>query len=234
MTGPARGLTHHSGPPADAGELAGFPDRTVEGVWFRSHVDRAASPDHGCWWFSSVGAGDPNGYGRFDLPKPDGTCYLGSTEEVAARERIGPYLSSVAGRELVSAAVLSTPDGPVVITQVPLEPTRAANFPVKRAMRWVNRSLAVGTGIYATTQAWAAKLREAGRDGIVYEPRFTGGHFARSLALFGPSGAPEPRPPVGDSRWLGDVLDDIGVEVLPWKPPTASGVLAVGTPPPAL
>jgi hypothetical protein len=232
--GPLRGAAEHPGPPDDPAELASFPGRTVQGRWFRSHVDRPAEPDHGCWWFASLGHGDPNGFGRFDLAAPEGTCYLGSSAEVAARERVGPFLSNVAGREYVSAAVLATADGPVAVTEVSVAPVEAANLPVKAATRWVNRSLSVGTGIYGVSQAWAARLRAASFDAITYEPRYTGGRRARALALFGPAGTPDPRPRTGVTRRLGEVLLDIGVDVVAPRPPTAAHLLAPEAPPPVL
>lgn len=231
MTPAPRGQSLHPLPPADPGELARFPQRTVEGVWFRAHVDRGGR-DHGCWWFASVGD-EPAAGGRFDLPEPHGTCYLASTEEAAARERVGTQLRRVSGRESVTAAALATPRGPVTVTATEVPVTRAANLPVKAAQRWVNRSLAVGTGIYAVTQAWAAAFRTAGFGGLVHEPRFTGGGRVRSLALFGPAGRPRPVPPVSRTRALREVLQTHGVRVVD-PPSSAPAVLAPDAAPPSL
>lgn len=54
---------------------------------FREHAHRAEAADGGCWWFSSTGEG------RFDLQPPQGTCYLGESEGVAARERCGRLMA---------------------------------------------------------------------------------------------------------------------------------------------
>ena len=231
MTPTPRGLSLHPLPPEDPSELDPFPHRTVHGTWFRAHVDRGG-PDHGCWWFSSVGA-DPDASGRFDLPAPDGTCYLASTEEAAARERVGTQLRRTGGRESVTAAALFTSDGPVTVTATEVSVVRAANLPVKPAQRWVNRSLSVGTGIYAVAQAWAAAFRAAGFDGIVHEPRFTGGTRVRSLAVFGRAGRPGRAPTVVGHRPLREVLEAYDVRVVQ-PPSSAPDVLGPDTPPPPL
>lgn len=233
MTSPPRGRSLHPLPPEDPTTLARFPRRTVDGAWFRAHVDLGGR-DHGCWWFSSVEAGhDPDTHGRFDLPAPEGTCYLASTEEAAARERVGTQLRSVAGRESVLTSVLTTPQGPVTVTETEVPALDAANLPVKAAQRWINRSLSVGTGIYAVTQAWAQTFRAAGLTGIVHAPRFTGGTRVRSLAVFGRAGRPRPVPSVVATRALGDVLAAHDVRLV-GPPATAPPLLAVDAAPPPL
>lgn len=233
MTSPPRGQSLHPLPPADPAELARFPQRTVDGHWFRAHVDRGG-PDRGCWWFSSVDPGDdPDACGRFDLPAPEGTCYFASTEEAAARERVGTQLRGASGHESVLASALTTPQGPVTVTEAEMSPTQVANPSVKPAQRWVNRSLTVGTGIYAVTQAWAAAFRSAGFGGIVHEPRFTGGTRVRSLAVFGRAGRPHPIPTVVRTRALRDVLESHAVRVV--DPPSSTpAVLFPGATPPPL
>jgi hypothetical protein len=225
----ARGLTHHPAAPSDPDDVAGFPSRDAAGTWFRAHVDRVG-PDRGCWWFSSVG-GDPDRSGRFDLPAPGGTCYFASTDEAAARERVGTQLRRTAGRQSVLASVLATTTGPVVVTEVTLGAVDAANLPVRKADRWVNRSLWVGTGIYAISQGWAALWRAAGFEALLYEPRFTGGARVRALALFGPAGRPKPVPPVEDSQPLEDILTAHGVRVV-WPPGSATTLPSTAAPPP--
>jgi hypothetical protein len=192
-------------------------------------VDRGG-PDRGCWWFSSVGE-DPDKSGRFDLPAPEGTCYFASTDEAAARERVGTQLRKTAGGESVLASVLATADGPVVVTEVTLDTVKAANLPVRKADRWVNRSLWVGTGIYGISQGWAALWRAAGSEGVLYEPRFTGGARMRALALFGAAEQPKPVPPVEDSKPLEEVLTAHGVRVV-WPPESAPALSSTAAPPP--
>ena len=224
---PLRGQSLHPLPPEDPAELSHFPQRDVDGTWFRAHVDRGGR-DHGCWWFSSVDVGDdPDGRGRFDLPTPEGTCYLASTEEAAARERVGTQLRTVAGHESVLASVLVTPEGPVTVTATEVTLVRVANLAVKPAQRWVNRSLAVGTGIYSVTQAWAAAFRAAGSSGIVHQPRFTGGARVRSLAAFGRAGRPRPIPAVQRTRTLRAVLETHDVRVV--EPPSSAPAVLLPT-----
>ena len=205
----------------------------MDGRWFRSHVDRGGR-DRGCWWFSSVSPGDdPDAHGRFDLPAPHGTCYFASTEEAAARERVGTQLRSVAGSESVLASVLTTRTGPVTVTETEVPTFDAANLAVKPAQRWINRSLSVGTGIYAVTQAWAEAFRVAGFEGLVHAPRFTGGTRVRTLAVFGRAGRPRPVPTVVGTHALRDVLAAHGVRVVD-PPRSAPTVLATDAAPPLL
>lgn len=238
-TSPDRGNTHHPPPPADHGELASFPTRDVNGVWFRSHVDygtdraTGGGVDRGCWWFSSV-TGEPAKSGRFDLPPTRGTCYLGVTEEIAARERVGTQLKKRAGQESVSSTALVDDDGnKVLVTQAPVDVSGLANMPVKAAQRWVNRSLWTGTGIYDISQQWAAAFDAAGFPGLIYEPRFTGGATARALALFGEEMRPVPAMETGTSRNLDEVLKDAGVRIVS-PPESATAILPAGELPPAL
>ncbi|WP_183407751.1 RES domain-containing protein [Nocardioides marmoriginsengisoli] len=226
-----RGDTHHE-QPLDPSGLAGFPARRISGTWYRCHADRGGA-DHGCWYFSSAGD-PPAAFGRFDLPAPRGTCYVANTREAAVRERLGTQVVKRAGRMSVLEAVLTTQDGPVVVTEAGVSTTRSANLPVKAADRWITRSLWSGTGIYSITQDWAAAFDRAGFDSIVYPPRFTLGRSARSLAVFGPSGVPSRRRPAGASVPVTEVLAAARIEVV--RPPVsaASSTLRATAPPPAL
>lgn len=227
---PARGSTHHEPPPADPADLATFPKAVVHGTWFRAHVLRSTTGDRGCWWFSSAGV-PADGSGRFDLPEPRGTCYLASTEDGAARERVGPQLRRRAGSQSVLDSVLAdaSTGRPVVVSRVDLERPTTANMASKRAGRWVDRSLGSGTGIYAVSQAWAAAFDAAGFDGIRYQPRFTLG-AVRAVALFGRAGAPTPARSVVSRRELREVLEQHGVRIVT-APATAPPTLPATAPP---
>ncbi|MDQ2852153.1 MAG: RES domain-containing protein [Actinomycetota bacterium] len=168
--------------------------------------------------------------GRFDLQVPEGTCYLASTDEAAARERIGPLLRKIAGHESVLASVLVTSEGPVVVTEVTLGTVHAANLPVRKADRWINRSLWAGTGIYWIAQGWAALWRAADFEGLLYEPRFTGGARVRALALFGAQGRPKPAMPIDGSKSLEEVLIAHGVRLV-WPPGSAPALSPMAAPP---
>lgn len=72
-------------PPADPSDLRDFPFRKLTPD---TSLFRAVSQGLGPWWFGS------SMLGRFDLPEPEGSCYLASDEisallEVAGRERLG-------------------------------------------------------------------------------------------------------------------------------------------------
>ena len=229
----ARGLTHHEPPPSDPNDLVRFPALKVGGTWYRAHVELRTTGDRGCWWFSSAGT-PPEGSGRFDLPAPRGSCYLAIDEEVAARERVGTQIRKLAGAESVLASVLADGTGlRIIVSAVDVPTTRTANVSVKRAQRWVNRSLWAGTGIYATTQAWAARLDAAGFGGVRYPPRFTLGGRAMALALFGAARVPVPPESIVSFRTLNEVLTANGVRIVhpPRVPPTT---LSSSTTPPPL
>jgi len=146
--------------------------------------------------------------GRFDLPVPEGTCYLASTAQAAARERVGPDIAA-SGR--VADSILR--DRVVSALELPAD-ARAANLDSDRASdRYgITAELSVMTP-YAVPQAWAVALRSAGFDGIVGQLRFTLSRH-HGLALFGQSGArpdwrSDPAP-----QLLVDVVRDMGVRVI--------------------
>ena len=72
-------------PPENPSSLEDFPTRqfTAATALFRV-VRRGAGP----WWFGS------SMKGRFDLPEPEGTCYLATDEVTALLEVFGPDLES--------------------------------------------------------------------------------------------------------------------------------------------
>lgn len=77
-------------PPEDPAELEGFPRMVLESVTCLYRVGRA---ERSPWWFGS------SLEGRFDLPEPDGTCYVALDPLTALLEVIGPdrergYLSA--------------------------------------------------------------------------------------------------------------------------------------------
>lgn len=156
-------------------DLRGFPQRTVRAgtPWHRVHRDSL-----GPWFFAS------QGYGRFDLRHPHGTCYLGNTAEVAAREAIGP--------DLVHAGVITDAFlAERVVSRIPL-PTevRAAKLTSNEALAHrVSGELSTMPG-YGVPQAWAEALRAHGFEGIWYRPRFSPGK-GRALGVFGPAGEGE-------------------------------------------
>lgn len=181
-----------------------MPRSEVHGEWHREHAERPG-PDRGCWWFASTTLGDEP-EGRFDLTEPRGTCYLGSTLGVAARERCG--------RLLAAGAI---PDGHLagrLVSTVKLPPTTVADLThPDGAHVGVTAELATGHDYPLTTQ-WATALDTTDCAGVRYAPRFTpAGGPEHAIALFGPAGAaPNPHPVA--SRPLADVVTDLGYSVV--------------------
>jgi len=158
-------------PPSEAKELRAFPRRPLDS---RQTLWRVSRKGHRPWWFGSTLES------RFDLPEPEGTCYLAADPLSAILEVVGP--DRVAG--WISPSLLE--DRRLHELRVPMEHT-LGDLTVRQA---------AGFGItleihshpdYHLTQAWAKRLREAGTEGLLYRARHdpSGGS---SLALFGPSG----------------------------------------------
>lgn len=165
----------------DPGDLGTSPSWAADGIWYRAHREQGASDDGGAWWFATVGADDdPEARGRFDLLEPDGTCYLASTPEAAARER-----TAFPGRLIPEALVLGAS-----VSAVRLAPTRrtADLLHPDAALFGVTGELSAA-GPYVRSQAWAARLRADAFDGVRYQPRFSTDR-AEALAVFGPAGVP--------------------------------------------
>ncbi|MCQ9388629.1 RES domain-containing protein [Brevibacterium sp. 50QC2O2] len=138
--------------------------------WHRAHRRTL-----GAWFYAS------GMEGRFDLPAPDGTCYVANTAEVAARELIGPDFIE---QGIVSDSFLDDR----VVSQIIL-PTEAncAKTTDKDAFKFRLSNEISSTADYELTQGWAKSFRAAGFTGIWYQPRYSPDK-GRALALFGPGG----------------------------------------------
>jgi RES domain len=167
--------------PARGETLDTFPSFTLNP---RRTLWRLVREGHGPWWFGSTLQG------RFDLPAPNGTCYLASDDLGAILETLGPDLlpGGLAPMSLLNGRHLHA-------LQVPTA-RRVANSLVQRASRWVTAEISTITP-YFLPQAWAAALHGAGFDGIRYGPRHSPSRRTVAFALFGaagerdwPSGAP--------------------------------------------
>lgn len=200
-------------------DFARFPRRTLRSdrEWFRQHKDRA-TPDRGAWHFASCPVG-VEGNGRFDLPDPDGTCYLASTVLGAVNELVGP---ECADRGWVDAHLVA---GRVLSTLRLARDVKAADTTASRTTQFRATNELPITERYDLTQAWANTLHKAGFDGVYAVLRFTPGP-TRGLALFGPAGAPDP-PPLADPdpAPVRDVVEGIGIEVV--DPPSYHAVTIV-------
>jgi len=189
-------------PPEDASELREFPTRMLSPDRDLFRVIRVGN---GPWWFGS------SMQGRFDLPEPDGTCYLASDELAALAELIGP--EAVSG--LISAELLR--ERRLVRLRVPRE-TVVSDSTSRKAIRF-GLTGEIGSVVpYAGPQAWAAKLRAGGSEGILYWLRHDPSRV-EGFALFGPHGERTEWPwgdaePKGIEPRLIELLrEELGIEV---------------------
>lgn len=196
-----------------------FPRKTLRSgsEWYRQHADLSTS-DRGAWWFASCPVGG-TGKGRFDLPEPDGTCYLATTELGAVNELIGP---DCADRGWVDADLV---DGRVLSRLRLPRDVKAADTTSDRATQFRATNELPVTERYDLTQEWASTFREAGFGGVYASLRFTPG-ASRGLALFGAAGVPSPELP-GDSdpTPVRQFVEGLGVEVI--DPPRYSAVTVI-------
>lgn len=178
------------------GDLTGFPSRrlTTRRRWARCH-----RRENSTWFYSSAG-------GRWDLPEPEGTCYLAENDRGAVLEVVGPdlYNHGFITEGFLRQRVLSTvtlPERPVVADLLDAE---VSTFGVTAELS--------GAIDYAQTQQWAHALRAAEHDGIIYGLRFRPN--TEGLAVFGPTG-PDPAAPVhGPPREALEVAEDLDLRIL--------------------
>lgn len=183
----------HQQPP---GDLTGFPSRrlTTRRRWSRCHQHV-----NGTWFHSSAG-------GRWDLPEPDGTCYLAENDRGAVLEVVGPDLydqgfvtEGFLRQRAVSTVSLS--QRPVVADLLDAE---VSTFGVTAELS--------GAIDYAQTQQWARAFRASEHDGIVYGLRFRPN--TEGLAVFGPAGPDSTAPIHGPPREALDVAEDLDLRIL--------------------
>ena len=104
-----------------------------------SEFFRAHSQQYGPWYFSS------SMQGRFDLPEPQGTCYLATNPGAAVREVIGDRLSQ-SGRLPQSLA-----EGKVISRlPLPLSDAGAVQFPSRFESTLADAATSLGLELYAT------------------------------------------------------------------------------------
>lgn len=182
-----------------------MPRSAVRGLWHREHGERPG-PDRGRWWFASTpDGGEPAG--RFDLEEPRGTCYLGSTPGVAARERCGRLLAAGAIPEGHLAGRL--------VSSVQLPPTTVADLTHPDGARIGVTAELAGGHDYPLTTRWATALGALDLGGIRYAARFTpAGETEHAVALFGQAGAAPDLHPVAASRPLADIVTELGYPIV--------------------
>jgi RES domain len=158
-------------PPEDPAALSGFPTRRLSPTTVFYRIVRRGN---GPWWFGG------SMQGRFDLPTPEGTCYLATDEIAALLEVLGPDLESGA----VSAGFLA--DRRLRKLRLPVDPA-LSDLTAREAVHF-GITAEIGTIVpYACPQAWAAKLRAAGSPGLVSWARHDPSR-REMVALFGAHG----------------------------------------------
>lgn len=162
------------GAPPDPDLLARFPQyllKKSQRLW-RVHRRRFSA-----WYFSSSGSG------RFDLEQPYGTCYVATSDILAAVEALGPeFVGRVVPESFFRERVVTAVAAP--------RPARLANTCVAAAYGFgVTPELATMVP-YAVPQRWAAAFHAAGFGGIRYRSRLLAGSLGYDFALFGGSGIP--------------------------------------------
>jgi RES domain-containing protein len=156
-----------SRPPAN---LAAFPAVVLPA---RQLLDRIHRGDRMPWWFSSDGSG------RFDLPPPRGTCYLGE-------EPLASFVEVLRDTTIVSRAVV--------------DQRRLSKLPIPRRIRIADctarraRSFGITAAIhsgpdYPATREWAAAFADRGFDGVRYYVSHDPEQRLIGIALFGRAGA---------------------------------------------
>ncbi len=195
--------------PDDTADYTEFPSKTVpkDARWFRQHRN-----DKGPWWFSSTG-------GRFDLPSPQGTCYLANQQDGALLELIGPSLAST---RRVDVSVL---EGRVISElTIPIE-VRGADISTRSAGTKFGVTSELPTMIpYSVPQAWARCLAKSGFGAIMHRLRFSP-HNALGLALFGVGGEPKDWPPPERSVSAVTLAEEVGVQIV--RPPDDDQITVV-------
>lgn len=104
--------------------------------------------------------------GRFDVPAPNGTCYLANRPGAALRERLGKQAAS----GTLPASVLVG----VEVSQVALDRSELADLSHPDAVHVTGLNREIHSTVdYACTQAWASHAHDSALGGIVYMPRHT-------------------------------------------------------------
>lgn len=152
----------------EPGDLRGFPLASPP-----SRLVRVCRSGSRTWWFSSDGSG------RFDLPRPEGTCYLATDAYAAIREatRLGPVSTDwVHTRELRH---VDSPD----------PDARLAATTRKAAGSYGVTTELVTLAPYDRPRRWAVAFRAHGFDGIRHQLCHDQRARPSGVCLFGPSGA---------------------------------------------
>lgn len=173
------------------------------------------SEHSGVWWFASLADdGGGTGGGRFDLPAPEGTCYLADDLEGA----LGEKLLRRPKRLIPEQRLRELRHGRVRVRRAP----ELADLTAKRVTGWGINAEIHTTLDYGKPRAWAERLRARGAKGLRYAVRSDPTLAGRAVALFGAAGL-HARAPAGmrtgearlDVARARELLESRGVRVLP-------------------
>jgi len=177
---------------------ADFPSVLIDaswGQWWRIHGEA-----FGPWWFESSNrpGRKPKDIGRFDLPLPHGTCYLGSdiggiSPEVLRQRNVGARDAQVAASKRV-------------LSQMPLDRyygQQVADFAAE-GLKAVGAPADVGALSRAAARPWASVAQRSGYHGILFRLH-ADPQRRRGLALFDHAGARDllPHQPQGTPLTVG-------------------------------
>lgn len=139
-------------PPDEPSALKDFP---TESLRSDRPLYRVVKQGNGPWWFGS------SLEGRFDLPEPDGTCYLAADELAALLELIAPDREGGAvSSEFLKIRLIRELRVPRTFFLSDFTARRASGFGI---------TAEIGTSTpYDLPQSWAARLHQAGSNGVVY------------------------------------------------------------------
>lgn len=171
------------GEPPPPAALSRLPERRIAGqVLHRVFRRRDRQP----WWFSSVGPKEnPDDCGRFDLPPPDGACYLGTSKTAAALEAFQDF-----GEGLLPDAELRARARAEV--EAPRDVPAAAGLTSEKA-RGAGVTAALWSGsTRSRTQAWTVALRRAGWRALYHGIQHDPSGRLRAVTLLDTAGAHPP------------------------------------------
>ena len=177
--------------PPPVAELANLPGKSIIGSRLhRVYRRRRGQP----WWFASIPAGATSDQrmagGRFDLPQPDGACYLATSPLGAVLEAFGGFGRGLLPDEELRARLRSEVTAP--------DRTRPAAWLTSGRVRGRGVTQALWAGPdRPLTQSWAAVLRRAGWTALFHGLQHDPTGRLRGVTLFDAGGA---HPPLDDAE----------------------------------
>ncbi|GAA0305622.1 RES family NAD+ phosphorylase [Kineococcus aurantiacus] len=167
-------------PPAD---LTGFPVTVLATGKPAYRIFRDRDPATGItwspWFFSCAFSGSGSGKGRFDLPAPEGSCYLSDRQH-------GAWLEVFRGTGMVDRADV---DVRRILHATRTRPLKLATLIAAKARSFgITADVAAGDD-YSAPQSWAAALRACGHGALLARARHDPTGTARTIVEFGVAGS---------------------------------------------